>query len=176
MPEFYQTHLRSCLSTAQFLLLTLVVQLLQTLKTAKLEALASNLPMPIQVKSRRRKLKRFVSVPGLSIESIWYPILIEQLQGAYAPGARVYVALDRRQWDKTNLLVLSWVQHGRAIPIYWLELSHLGSSNFKEQKKLLLKALKALRAYRVVVLGEREFCGVKLARWLDVQGADCCLR
>ena len=86
MPEFYQTHLRSCLSTAQFLLLTLVVQLLQTLKTAKLEALASNLPMPIQVKSRRRKLKRFVSVPGLSIESIWYPILIEQLQGAYAGG------------------------------------------------------------------------------------------
>ena len=167
MPEFYQTHLRTCLSTAQFLLLMLVIQLLQTLKTIKLESLAANLPIPIQTESRRRKLKRFLSLPGLSFERIWHPILLEQLQRPYAPGARVYVALDRTQWKKTNLLVLSWVEQRRAIPIAWIELSHLGSSNFKEQKKLLLKVFQRLQRYKVVVLGDQEFCSVKLARWLN---------
>lgn len=176
MPEFYQTHLRSCLSSAQFLLLLLLVQLLQSLKTIKLESLATNLPIPIQTESRRRKLKRLLSLPELNFERLWYPILVEQLHRAYAPGARVYVALDRTQWKQTNLLVLSWVQSGRAIPIYWLELSHLGSSNFKEQKKLLLKALPPLKLYKVVVLGDREFCSVRLARWLSRQGVYCCLR
>lgn len=176
MPEFYQTHLRTCLSPAQLLLLTLVIQLLQTLKTVKLESLASNLPIPIQTESRRRKLKRFLSLPGLSFERIWHPIVLEQLERTYAPGARVYVALDRTQWKKTNLLVLSWVEQRRAIPIAWIELSHLGSSNFKEQKQLLLKALRPLRAYNVVLLGDREFCAVKLARWLRAQEVCFCLR
>lgn len=176
MPEFYQTPLRSCLSTAQFLLLMLMIRLLQALKTIKLESLAANIPIPIQVESRRRKLKRFLSLPRLSFERIWHPILIEQLQQAYASGARIYVALDRTQWKKTNLLGLSWVEHGRAIPIDWIELSHLGSSNFKEQKRLLLKALRPLKRYNVVVLGEREFCSVKLARWLNHQSVYFCLR
>src|SRR5687768_4715956 len=104
MPEFYQTHLRSCLSSAQFLLLLLLVQLLQTLKTIKLESLAANLPIPIQTESRRRKLKRLLSLPELNFEHLWHPILGEQLHRAYAPGARVYVALDRTQWKQTNLL------------------------------------------------------------------------
>lgn len=176
MPEFYQTHLRSCLSPAQFLLLLLVIQLLHTLKTIKLESLAANLPIPIQSTSRLRKLKRFLSLNELSFEHLWHPILVEQLHEIHAPGASIYVALDRTQWKQTNLLVLSWVQSGRAIPIYWIELSHLGSSNFKEQKKLLLKALRPLKEYKVVVLGDREFCSVKLARWLNYQEVYCCLR
>ena len=176
MPEFYQTHLRSCLSPAQFLLLLLVIQLLQTLKTVKLESLAANLPIPIQSESRLRKLKRFLSLSEFTFERLWHPILVEQLHRAHAPGASIYVALDRTQWKQTNLLVLSWVQSGRAIPIYWIELSHLGSSNFKEQKKLLLKALRPLKEYKVVVLGDREFCSVKLARWLNYQEVYCCLR
>lgn len=176
MPEFYQTHLRSCLSRAQFLLLLLVIQLLQTLKTIKLESLAANLPIPIQSESRLRKLKRFLSLSELSFERLWHPILLEQLHQIYAPGTRVYVALDRTQWKQTNLLVLSWVEQGRAIPISWIELSHLGSSNFKEQKQLLVRALRPLQEYKVVVLGDREFCSVKLARWLSRQSVYFCLR
>jgi len=176
MPEFYQTHLRSCLSRAQFLLLLLVIQLLQTLKTIKLESLAANLPIPIQSASRLRKLKRFLSSSELSFERLWHPILIEQLHKIHAPGASIYVALDRTQWKQTNLLVLSWVEQGRAIPITWIELSHLGSSNFKEQKQLLVRALRPLKEYKVVVLGDREFCAVKLARWLSHQSVYFCLR
>ncbi|MBD2124629.1 hypothetical protein [Trichocoleus sp. FACHB-262] len=133
MPEFYQTHLRSCLSRAQFLLLLLVIQLLPTLKSIKLESLAANLPIPIQSESRLllptlksikleslaanlpipiqsesrlRKLKRFLSSSELSFERLWHPILIEQLHKIHAPGASIYVALDRTQWKQTNLLVL----------------------------------------------------------------------
>ena len=104
MPEFYQTHLRSCLSRAQFLLLLLVIQLLQTLKTIKLESLAANLPIPIQSASRLRKLKRFLSLSELSFERLWHPILIEQLHKIHAPGASIYVALDRTQWKLNEFI------------------------------------------------------------------------
>ncbi|PSB22754.1 hypothetical protein C7B76_02780 [filamentous cyanobacterium CCP2] len=59
MPEFYQTHLKGQLTMAQFLLLSLMIQLLQSLHTVKLESLATKLPLPILAESRRRKLQRF---------------------------------------------------------------------------------------------------------------------
>jgi hypothetical protein len=176
MPEFYQTHLRHCLSVSQFLLLRLVIQLLQTLKTVKLESLATHLPLPIQTESRRRKLKRFLSLPLWSFERLWHPILLEQIQRLYAPGVTLFVALDRTQWKDINLLVVSWVDQGRAIPVYWMPLSHLGNSNFKEQKSLLLKACRLFKEHKMVVLGDREFCSVKLAKWLNRQGVGFCLR
>jgi hypothetical protein len=45
-------------------------------------------------------------------------------------------------------------------------LPHLGSSNCKQQKSLLLKVLIRLKDYNVVVLGDREFCSARLAQWL----------
>jgi hypothetical protein len=47
IPQFYQDHLKSQLQPAQYLLLTLLVHLLQTIKQAKLEILAASLPLPI---------------------------------------------------------------------------------------------------------------------------------
>jgi hypothetical protein len=68
MPQFYQTHLKDQLTMAQFLLLSLMVQLLQSLRTVKLESLAAKLPLPILAESRRRKLQRFLSLPQLKLE------------------------------------------------------------------------------------------------------------
>lgn len=55
-------------------------------------------------------------------------------------------------------------------------LPHLGSSNFKHQKSLLLKVLIELKAYEVVVLGDREVCSARLAQWLKRQQIYCALR
>ncbi len=46
----------------------------------------------------------------------------------------------------------------------------------KAQKKVLRKALHAWLGYKVVVLGDREFCSVDLARWLGEQADYFCLR
>lgn len=176
MPEFYQTHLKNQLSMAQFLLLSLMIQLLQSLRSAKLEALATKLPLPILAESRRRKLQRFLSLPQLKLELLWFPIWQVWIAQSHSPSQRVYLALDRTQWKSINLLTVSWIKDGRAIPLDWMLLPHLGSSNFKQQKSLLLKVLIELKAYDVVVLGDREFCSARLARWLKRQRVYCTLR
>jgi len=53
LPPSYQTHLQSQLNRAEYLLLTLI-NLLQSIKQVKLEALATALPLPITF-SRRKK-------------------------------------------------------------------------------------------------------------------------
>lgn len=88
----------------------------------------------------------------------------------------VYIAIDRTTWGEINLLVVSFVWRKRGIPIYWQRLETLGNSNLKAQQEVLRTALRALRAYQVVVLGDREFCSVNLASWLGAQQAYFCLR
>ncbi|MEL6776054.1 MAG: transposase [Cyanobacteria bacterium J06597_16] len=55
-------------------------------------------------------------------------------------------------------------------------MANLGNSDYAEQTNLLAKALSILSAYKVVVLGDREFCSVDLARWLGEQGRYFCFR
>ena len=82
----------------------------------------------------------------------------------------VYVAIDRTTWREVNLLMASVIWRGRAIPLYWQWMAILGNSDYAEQTELLSKALPMLCAYKVVVLGDREFCSVDLARWLGNRG------
>ncbi|MEL7052230.1 MAG: IS4 family transposase [Cyanobacteria bacterium J06588_5] len=93
-----------------------------------------------------------------------------------AIGSTVYIAIDRTTWGDINLLVVSFIWRKRAIPLYWQRLKTLGNSNLPVQKKALKVALSALCDYKVVVLGDREFCGVDLARWLGEKQAYFCLR
>jgi len=55
MSPFYQTHLQSQLNRADYLLLTLLVNL--SIKQVKLETLATALPLPITFNSRRKSPK-----------------------------------------------------------------------------------------------------------------------
>ena len=91
-------------------------------------------------------------------------------------NSTVYVAIDRTTWRDINLLMVSFIWHKRAIPLYWQRLEKLGNSNLKMQQRMLKQALHALSDYKVVVLGDREFCSVDLARWLGEQKAYFCLR
>lgn len=75
LPLFYQTHLQSQLNRAEYLLLIMLVNLLQSLKQVKIETLATALPLPITFESRRKKIQRFLSLPQLTLEKIWFPIL-----------------------------------------------------------------------------------------------------
>ena len=98
--------------------------------------------------------------------------LSEQL----SENSTLYVAIDRTTWRDINLLMASIVWKGRAIPLYWQRLATLGNSHYDEQTAFLAGALPILANYRVVVLGDREFCSVDLARWLGEQGHYFCLR
>jgi len=64
----------------------------------------------------------------------------------------------------------------RAIPLYWCLLPKLGNSNLLELTLALQQVLPLLKEYKVIVLGDREFCSVDLGSWLKTMGVSFCLR
>lgn len=72
--------------------------------------------------------------------------------------------------------MVSVVWDQRAFPIYWTLLPKLGSSNLDEQTKILSQILPLFKNSKICILGDREFCSVKLANWLRAKSLYFCLR
>ncbi|MBN3886231.1 MAG: IS4 family transposase [Nostoc sp. JL34] len=176
LPEFYETNLKRELGRAEYLLLKILINLLQSIKTVSLEALATGLPIPILFESRRKKIQRFLSLNYINVEEIWFPIIKSWLEIYFPLNQVVDLVIDRTNWRCTNLLMISVVWDKRSIPIYFELLDKLGSSNFEEQEAIFKKALPIFKNDKTVVLGDREFCSLKLANWLTEQKVYFCLR
>ncbi|CBN57994.1 MULTISPECIES: IS4 family transposase [Kamptonema] len=176
LPSFYQTHLQKQLTQAQFVLLTILLNLLQSEKQVRLERLARIFPYPITTESRRRKLQRFLDLPQLALADIWFPLIAYWLTTYCSVGQTLSIAIDRSQWGCINLFTIALIWRKRAIPLYWCLLPKLGNSNLQEQTLALQEVLPLLKNYKVIVLGDREFCSVDLGNWLKTKGVSFCLR
>jgi hypothetical protein len=176
LPTFYQTHLQKQLAPAQFILLTILLNLIQSEKQVRLERLARVFPYPITTESRRRKLQRFLDLPHLTISLIWFPLITYWLITYCRVGTRLSIAIDRSQWGPINLFMVSLIWERRAIPLYWSLLPKLGNSSFESQTINLQQVLPLFSEYKVIVLGDREFCSVDLGNWLREKGVSFCLR
>jgi hypothetical protein len=176
LPKFYQTYFKERLKFGDYLTLSIVINLLQSIKQVNLERLATVFPLPIKFESRRRKLQRFLSLPQWDVETIWLPLILGWIQEQIKPPSRLYIAIDRTRWQLINVLVISLIWHRRAIPIYFELLPKQGNSNFAEQTTALFKVLPLFKQYHVIVLGDREFCSVDLAKWLQQKKVSFCLR
>jgi hypothetical protein len=66
-------------------------------------------------------------------------------------------------------MMVSLIVERRAIPIYFELLPHQGNSDASTQEEILSRILPLLKDYKKVVLGDREFCSVDLAKWLKTQ-------
>ncbi len=176
LPKLYQKHLQNLLSESQLLLLHLIVNVIQDIKNVKIEKIAESLPLPILFNSRRKKLQRFLSLPIFEIKELWFPIIREWIFQTFSKKTIIYLAIDRTNWNNKNLLIISVIYKKRAIPVYFKRLSKLGSSNFSEQKEVISNIIELFNDYRVVILGDREFCSVKLGEWLESQRLQFCLR
>lgn len=176
LPAFYQTHLKSQLSVSEFVLIQILLRILQLIKKVSLESLANALPLPIKFESRRKRIQRFLSLPNLTIHQIWFPIVTKWLETYFTSERMIYVVIDRTNWCCTNLMIISVVWDKRAFPIYFELLPKLGSSNINEQKTTISKILPIFKDYKICILGDREFCSVKLGNWLREQNVSFCLR
>lgn len=176
LSTFYQTHLQKQLAPAQFILLTILLNLIQSEKQVRLERLARVFPYPITTESRRRKLQRFLDLPHLTISLIWFPLITYWLITYCRVGQTLSIAIDRSQWGRINLFMVSLIWERRAIPLYWSLLPKLGNSNFESQTINLQQVLPLFSEYKVIVLGDREFCSVDLGNWLREKGVSFCLR
>ena len=167
LPELYSRHLKKQFSYPHYLILIILINLLQDLHTVRLEELARRLPMPIQLRSRVKRIQRFLSLTQFDIKNLWFPILKSWVEKEWQENKTIYVVIDRSQWRAINLLMVSIVYERRAIPVYFLLLPKKGNSNLAKQQKVLEPVLNLLKNYRIIVLGDREFCGVELGRWLS---------
>ena len=167
LPELYSQHLKKQFNYPQYLILLILINLLQNLHTVRLEELARRFPVPIQLRSRIKKLQRFLSLKQFNIKTLWFPILESWIKTEWQQFEAIYLVIDRSQWRAINLLMVSLVYDNRAIPIYFSLLPKKGNSNLAQQKPVLQPAIKLLKDYKIIVLGAREFCGVDLARWLS---------
>jgi hypothetical protein len=57
------------------MLLTILLNVLQSEKQVRLERLARVFPYSITTESRRRKLQKFLDLPQLTIALIWFPLI-----------------------------------------------------------------------------------------------------
>jgi len=176
LPPAYQTFLSSALDRPGFVLLKILVSLLQQHQKLTIGGLAAYLDYPITLESRRKKLQRFFALPAISLGRLWLPLVSVWLAQIFKLGETVYVVIDRTDWKMNNLLVVSVVFGKYALPLYYKSLPRLGNSHLNYQKQVLRMVKGVLEPYQVVVLGDREFCSVKLAKWLQEQGWGYCLR
>ncbi len=170
IPALYQKHLKSQLNVAEFIFLKILLILLQSIKKVSLEKLANALPIGIKFESRRKRIQRFLSLPNLTIEKVWFPIVKELLETYFSNEKIIYVAIDRTNWSCINLFMVSIIWDKRAFPIYFELLPKLGSSNISEQQNLISKVIPVFENHKICILGDREFCPVKLAKYLQSLG------
>ncbi len=97
------------------------------------------------------------------------PIVIGWLKETWSLISILYIVIDRTQWACINVVMISLIVDNRSIPLYFELLDHTGSSNVETQKALLSRVLPLLKEYKTVVLGDREFCSVELAKGLNGQ-------
>lgn len=165
LPSFYQSCLQAQLSETQFVTLEILVELLQKERRITIERLATLFPQPILFESRRRNIQRFLSLPQLTPQAVWFPIIKQWIKRYLKRGQPLHLVIDRTQWQDHNLIMVSFVYQHRAIPLHWSWLDKQGQSSLSEQQKVLRPVFQLLKKYCFVLLGDREFHSIELAAW-----------
>jgi hypothetical protein len=135
LPPFYQNCFQRQLKKAEYLTLQILVFLLQAHKQVSIEGLATVMPYPITFESRRRAIQRFLKLPALNIEKLWFPLIKYILRTQFNRQKELIVAIDRTQWRDRNIFFICLIWQQRALPLYWQILPKKGCSNIERQKK-----------------------------------------
>jgi hypothetical protein len=178
MFSIYHTHLQEYLSPDKIVFIEMLLRVIQVFKEIKIEKLAGRLPIPIKFESRRRAIQRFLLERALDISLLWLPIIKQIVDRSMseqkhrtkkknsAAIKKIYLAIDRTQWQENNILMVAIIIDRRAMPIYWEFLDKKGCSNLAEQQRVLRQVFELFSEYQIFLLGDREFRGVHLAAWL----------
>lgn len=175
-PELYQKWFKLSLNSTELILIEILMKMVGLLSKATLGNIANNLPLPILADSKIKTMQRFLDSKNFCKEKIWWGIWIEMMTGYWLVKEPIVLAIDRTNWRKYNLIVVSWIIYGRAIPINWQLLDKVGSSNLDEQQSVIYPISRLLPEHSFILLGDREFCSKSLATWLLEIGWGYCLR
>lgn len=140
---------------------------LLTSRKASPQAIANLLPGEATTEAKRQRIRRFLDQPVLA-QTRWAKVLANLLP----TSAPFVLALDRTQWmlgdEPINLLVLSVVCAGCAVPLLWTALEKPGASDTQERITLMQQFVRLFgtRCIRFVT-ADREFIGKDWVAWLQ---------
>lgn len=139
-------------------------------RTVNLQEIALAFQSDARVSSRYRRLQRFFALFEIDYTQIARWIF----QLCFPGDGKFYVIIDRTNWyfgkKKLNVFMLAIAYEGLAIPIFWHLLDKGGSSNYREQKALVIQFLETFGRDRIAgLLGDREFVSGKLFGWFIKQ-------
>ena len=75
LPKSYQICFQKQLKNTEYLTLSILVFLLQLKKQVSIECLATLMPYLILFESRRRGIQKFLNLPTLNVENLWFPLV-----------------------------------------------------------------------------------------------------
>jgi len=138
-------------------------------RTVNLSALATTFGQVAAYKSHYRRLQRFFKEVSLPDYLIAHTCL-----RWFKPQGKVCLAIDRTNWQfgqqPINVLMLSVLIDGIAIPLIWDILPKKGNSNTHERIVLIRRFLKQFPELEIeALLMDREFIGQDWLSWLDAQ-------
>lgn len=90
LPELYAQYLKKHFNYPQYLLLVILINLLPNVRTVKLEQLVWVFPYSILLRSRIRKIQRFLSLPQLKVKTAWFPIVLNWIEQQGNPGEVIH--------------------------------------------------------------------------------------
>ncbi|HRJ14730.1 MAG TPA: IS4 family transposase [Saprospiraceae bacterium] len=99
-----------------------------------------------------------------------------------ARGKKITLCLDRTEWDfgkcQVNILMVTARQGAVSVPLYWELLDNKsGNSSSEDRIELMKKCVELLGVKRIgLVIGDREFVGLKWLKWLKSNGILFCMR
>ena len=146
-------------------------------RTVNLQVLACAFVGTATIESRYRRLKRFFSSFTIDLTRVagW----VIQVSGLEQEA--VYLSLDRTNWrwgkSDINILMLSVVYKGLALPVLWSLLPKRGNSHTEERIALLKRWLSQFGLARTAgLLADREFVGEAWFAWLKRESVPFCIR
>lgn len=117
-------------------------------------------------RSHYQRLKRWLW-SGRADKGIWIGMLQASVSLLEKKSCCLIIDGSSWQWGgKTyHFLMLSVLYQGVSIPIWWHDLAKLGISSEQERKRMLQSAMKVLNLEGKVLLGDREYIGI---RWFNM--------
>jgi len=145
-------------------------------RTVNLMELACAFESAALQESRYKRIKRFFK--GFTID---FTSVARWVMDLFELEEMVWLSMDRTNWrwgkSDINILMLSIVYKGIALPVLWLMLSKRGNSNTGERIVLIERFIRHFGKERIAgILADREFVGVEWFAWLKREGIAFCIR
>ena len=146
-------------------------------RTVNLTEIACGFSSSAKQDSRYVRIKRFFREFKIdfSIVAIWVINCFD------LAGQTLYLSIDRTNWrwgkKDINILMLSVVYKGIAIPLFWTLLAKRGNSNTPERIEIIQRFIMQFGKSMIAgLLADREFVGDHWFAWLLTEKIPFCIR